>query len=63
MEKELYQKPVLEVIDFSVRDVITTSGTDVGVDMDSIRVSIRGSRAGILISSCKARNLEKSFFR
>ena len=35
MEKEIYQKPVLEVIDFSVRDVITTSGTDVGVDLDT----------------------------
>lgn len=35
MEKEIYQKPVLEVIGFSVRDVITTSGTDVGVDVDT----------------------------
>lgn len=26
MENETYQKPVLEVIDFAVRDVITTSG-------------------------------------
>lgn len=26
MESESYQKPVLEVINFSVRDVITTSG-------------------------------------
>ena len=33
MENETYQKPVLEVIDFSVRDVITTSG-GVVVDPD-----------------------------
>ena len=34
MEKELYHKPVLEVIDFSVRDVITTSGTGFDPSVD-----------------------------